>query len=45
MTAFICINCGYKFESEEGKKCPYCASENIEKEKTANELVDNVRAE
>jgi len=45
MVNFNCIDCGYRFDSEFGKKCPYCASENIEKEKSAEELVDNVKIE
>ena len=42
MPSFVCVDCGYRFESETGKRCPYCASENIEKEKPAEELVDEI---
>lgn len=46
MANFICIDCGYRFQSEALKKrCPYCASEKIEKEKSAKELVDNANVE
>ena len=46
MTNFICTECGYRFESEtKGKKCPYCAGDSIEKEKSAEELVNNLGIE
>jgi len=47
MESFVCTNCGYRFSSEKGnsKKCPYCNGENIEKEKSAEELVDNIKVE
>ena len=46
MTGFICNNCGYRFEcSEKTKRCPYCDSNSVEKEKTAEELVDSVEVE
>lgn len=47
MGNFICIDCGYRFESEikKPKKCPYCSGESIEKEKSAEELVDNIKIE
>ena len=41
MTAFVCKSCGYRFESEKARKCPYCRDGKIEKEKTAEELVDS----
>ncbi len=43
MASFVCMDCGYRFESEEGKRCPYCASESVEKEKPAEELVEDVK--
>jgi predicted Zn-ribbon and HTH transcriptional regulator len=46
MTNFVCNECGYRFRNEEKpKKCPYCAGESIEKEKSAEELVKSVRVE
>jgi len=45
MTNFVCRKCGYKFESVSGKKCPYCEGENVEREKSAEELVDNAKIE
>tara|TARA_Y100000310_G_C20251303_1_gene609219 strand:+ start:263 stop:394 length:132 start_codon:yes stop_codon:yes gene_type:complete len=43
MANIICSDCGYRFET--GKRCPYCASESIEEEKSAEELVDTVKIE
>ncbi len=46
MAKFVCINCGYRFESDTGKKrCPYCGREDVEEEKSAEELVEKVRVE
>jgi len=45
MMNFVCMECGYRFESEKEKPkiCPYCSGDSIEKEKSAEELVDNVK--
>jgi predicted Zn-ribbon and HTH transcriptional regulator len=45
MVSFVCNDCGYRFESEKGKRCPYCASENVEKDKSAEDLVESVEIE
>jgi len=45
MVGFVCVDCGYRFDAEEGKSCPYCGSNSIEKEKSAAELVDNIKVE
>lgn len=45
MVKFVCAECGYRFESEEKKlmRCPYCSGERVENEKSAEELVDNIK--
>ena len=47
MTNFICTECGYRFDSEKGKPktCPYCSGGRVEKERTAEELVNEVEIE
>lgn len=46
MTGFICKKCGFRFESQGTPKlCPYCGSSGVEKEKTAEELVDSIDVE
>lgn len=43
MTAYICKNCEYRFESEinrEGKKCPYCGEKTLIHEPDAEELIE-----
>ena len=46
MTGFVCKGCGYRFESKEkSKKCPYCAGDGVEKEKSAEELVNEIEVE
>ena len=47
MGNFVCVECGYRFQSDlkKSKKCPYCSGDNIEKEKSAEELVDNIKVD
>lgn len=42
MTKYICINCNYKFESENPSECPYCGTDKFEKDKSAGELLEEV---
>lgn len=42
MVKFLCKNCNYRFESESASDCPYCGKETIEKEKSAEELLEDV---
>ena len=42
MTKYICINCNYKFESENPSECPYCGTDKFEKDKSAGELLEAV---
>lgn len=44
---FVCNECGYRFEAGEkkAKKCPYCSGKRVEKEKSAEELIDEVKVE
>ena len=39
---WICTNCNYKFNSKDPSGCPYCGRENIEKEKSAGDLLEEV---
>jgi len=47
MAIFVCTECGYRFESikEKPKSCPYCSKGRVEKEKTAEELVNSAKIE
>lgn len=40
MAKFICKNCGFRTEKENLKACPYCDRKTLEKEKTAEELLE-----
>ena len=42
MVKFICTNCNYKFESENPSDCPYCGKDSLEKDKSAEELLEEV---
>jgi predicted Zn-ribbon and HTH transcriptional regulator len=41
------MDCGYRFkaDAEKVKSCPYCAGSSIEKEKSAEELVEDAKIE
>lgn len=41
MSEFVCLECGYNFEAETEKSCPYCAGQRVEKKSSAEELVEN----
>ena len=45
MVSFVCVNCGYIFEADKGKKCPYCGEANVEHDKSAEELLNDVKVE
>lgn len=42
MIRCVCRNCNYRFESEKPRECPYCGMDEIEQEKSANELLKEV---
>lgn len=45
MTKFFCKNCGYRIETENLQKCPYCNKASLQKEKNAEELLDEINDE
>lgn len=42
MTKYVCTNCNYRCDLEKKSDCPYCGMEKLEKEKTAEELIEEV---
>ena len=43
MESYICANCKFKFKaSKMPSTCPYCGKKTVEKEKMANELVNEI---
>ncbi|MBT4135741.1 hypothetical protein HOD75_04385 [archaeon] len=42
MGVWICRNCNFRFKSGSPLDCPYCGKEEVEKEKSAIELVNEV---
>ena len=42
MDKYVCKNCNYRFERDGAYDCPYCGNEAIEKEMSANELLEDV---
>lgn len=40
MTKFICKNCGFRIEKDKLEKCPWCDRRTLEREKTAEELLE-----
>jgi rubrerythrin len=46
MENFVCSNCRYKFKADkQPKTCPYCNKANVEKEKSADELLSEIGLE
>jgi len=45
MENFVCINCKYKFSARtKPSLCPYCNKSSIEKEKSAEDLLNEIDA-
>jgi len=42
MGKYVCLNCNFRFSSEHPFDCPYCGKQKFEKEKNAEELLDEV---
>jgi len=42
MGRYVCTNCNYRFESSKLSECPYCGVNKVEKEKTAEELLEEI---
>ena len=42
MVIHICTKCNYKFDAENPEECPYCGKEGLEKDKSAEELLDEI---
>ena len=42
MSRYVCLNCNYRFESDNPGDCPNCGMEEFEKEKSAEELLGDV---
>ena len=41
---FNCKNCGYSFEKNfKPKKCPFCGEEKLERQKTAEEILEDIK--
>jgi rRNA maturation endonuclease Nob1 len=42
MGKYVCTGCDYVFEGDNLCGCPYCGCDSIKKEKTAEELLDEI---
>ncbi len=42
MVKFVCVSCNYRFESDKTEACPYCNSKSVEKEQSAEEILEEV---
>jgi len=43
MAKLICKKCGYRIEGENTKKCSYCGETSLEEEKSAEDLIQDVK--
>lgn len=39
---YVCTNCNFRPKTGEQKECPYCGKKTIEKERSAEELLDEI---
>jgi predicted RNA-binding Zn-ribbon protein involved in translation (DUF1610 family) len=42
MELHICTSCNFRFETRDPGDCPYCGRNDIERNKSASELLDEV---
>jgi len=42
MARYICRHCNFRFNAERPSDCPYCGRNTLEKEKSAEELLDEI---
>jgi DNA-directed RNA polymerase subunit RPC12/RpoP len=42
MVRYICPNCRFYLEAEKAVECPYCGKRTLEKERDAEELLDEI---
>ena len=42
MMKYLCKNCNYSFESENANECKFCGMNDINIEKSAGDLLDDV---
>ena len=40
MINFICKNCNFKFKAKRASSCPYCDKQDVEREKSAEDLLE-----
>ena len=45
MVKFVCGKCNYRFEADKPRKCPYCGEGKVEYDKSAEELLNDVKIE
>jgi len=43
MAMHVCTSCNFRFEARYLGDCPYCGRDTIEKDKSASELLDEVK--
>lgn len=42
MSNYICTHCNFRFSAKRASECPYCGKEEIEVEKSAEEILDDI---
>ncbi len=42
MVKWVCTGCNFRFEAENPSECPYCGRDTLEKEPSAEELLNEV---
>jgi hypothetical protein len=42
MVGYICKHCKFRTDKDSIRECPWCGRNSLEKEKSANELLDDI---
>jgi len=42
MAMHTCTSCNFRFETKSPSDCPYCGRDNLERDKSASELLEEV---
>jgi len=42
MVRYMCTNCNHTHELESSSECPFCGMDNLQEEKSARELLEDV---
>ncbi len=42
MVEYVCSKCSFRFRAKKEERCPYCSNTNVDRERSASEILDEV---